>query len=370
MTIDGKQKPVLFAVLNWGMGHASRSVPLIRELQEQGVPVILASDGVAADLLRAEFPAQEVHVLPSYNVLYRHKNIYINVLLSLWTILTSIWREHQWLRKFVRQHQIQAIISDNRYGIRHTHIPSMLITHQFRFYGPWKWANKIGEWSVRWWARKYAEIWVPDWSGSNSLTGGMANWKYTRPALYYIGPLSRFHVVTDSDSERKLDIIVILSGPEPQRTLLEIDIHKQLQSIPGNHVVIRGTKELPHPDLNKPSYTRYDILASEELNRLVGHSTMQISRSGYSTVMDLTYSGIPALMIPTPGQIEQEFLMDYLQDKGPWIFQTQEKLDIPAAWKTLDHWSTRQSVRPSGNEANRAITSFLQRWTPGPIQSI
>lgn len=370
MTISGKQKPVLFAALNWGMGHASRSVPLIRELQKQGVPVILASDGVAADLLRAEFPAQEVHELPSYNVQYRHKNIYINVLRSLWTILTAIWKEHQWLRKFVRQHHIQAIISDNRYGIRHVHIPSMLITHQFRFYGPWKWANKIGEWSVRWWARKYNEIWVPDWAGSESLTGGMADWRYVHPPVYYLGPLSRFHVVQERPSAKQVDILVILSGPEPQRTQLEVDIHRQLQRIPGNHVLIRGTKDQPHPEINNPYYTRHDLLAAELLIEFVNQSTMQISRSGYSTVMDLTYSGIPALMIPTPGQIEQEFLMDYLQDRGPWIFQTQENLDITAAWETLDQWSNTQSIRPSGKEASNAITSFLQRWTPGPIRSI
>ncbi len=367
---SGKQKSVLFATLNWGMGHASRSVPLIRELHKKGVPVIFASDGVAAELLRAEFPGQEVYELPSYNVRYEKRNIYVNVLRSLWNILSAIWSENLWIRSFLKKHHIQAIISDNRYGIRHSSIPSILITHQFRFYGPCKWANKIGEWSVQWWARKYTEIWVPDWSGTHSLTGDMANWKFIRPPVYYLGPLSRFNVVSVPSSDKKIDIIAILSGPEPQRTQLEIDIHNQLENIPGNHVVIRGTNEHPHPDVDNPSYIRFDLLAAEELNRLVGQSYMQISRSGYSTVMDLTYSGIPALMIPTPGQIEQEFLMVYLKDRGPWVFQMQDKLDIMAAWQTRDQWSNTKTIRPSGNEANIAITSFLKRWTTGQIRSI
>lgn len=363
MNTRGKQKPVLFAALNWGMGHASRSVPLIRALQEKRIPVILASDGVAAELLRKEFPELYIHELPSYQVRYDTDNIYWNVLRSLWSILSAIWAEHQWLRSFLRSHDLFAIISDNRYGIRSTRVPSVLITHQFRFFGPWKWANRIGEWSVRWWARKFSEIWVPDWQGDHSLSGGMANWKYTRPPVYYLGPLSRFELHVRSTDKKEFDVIVILSGPEPMRTQLEVAVDKQLKGIPGKHILIRGTRESAPAELAHPPYTRFDLLAADELNRLVALSTMQISRSGYSTVMDLTYSGIPALMIPTPGQIEQEFLAEYLWGKGPWLFQSQDKLDIQSAWLTLDTWAAIPPLQPSGKEAIQAVTSFLQRWT-------
>ncbi|MCF8238083.1 MAG: hypothetical protein K9I85_08000 [Saprospiraceae bacterium] len=370
MTQVGEQKPVLFAVLNWGMGHASRSVPLIRAFQEKGISVILAADGAAADLLQAEFPDQTIHELPSYNVRYQTRNIYWNVLRSLVTILISIWAEHQWLRAFVRKQPLRAIISDNRYGIRLSGIPSILITHQLRFFGPWAWANRIGQLAVRWWSRKYTEIWVPDWEGANALSGGMASWTFTRPPILYLGPLSRFGILSKPSAAPKVDIIAILSGPEPQRTYLERLISNQLTTIPGKHVLIRGTKQSPPPGLKHPNITCYDLLAAEELQVLVSHSIMQISRSGYSTVMDLTYSGIPALMIPTPGQIEQEFLADHLRGKGPWIFHTQDKLDIQTAYYSRAFWADIPSKRPDGKEAERAVTSFLQRLATIEARSV
>ncbi len=102
MMQSGEQKPVLFAVLNWGIGHASRSVPLIRALQNKGIPVILASDGVAADLLRIEFPGQIIHELPTYTIRYSRQNMYWNVLRSLWIILSAIWAEQRWIRAIIR----------------------------------------------------------------------------------------------------------------------------------------------------------------------------------------------------------------------------------------------------------------------------
>lgn len=361
MKTPADQRPVLFAALNWGMGHASRSVPLIRELQRQHIPLILGSDGVAAELLRAEFPDVQIMELPSYKVSYPSRNIYINVLKSVWTILLAILAERRWLRALHHETPLRAVISDNRYGLRLSGIPSVLITHQLHFNGPWAWANRIGEWSVRWWARRFTEIWVPDWAGDLSLSGGMATWKYTQPPVHYLGPLSRFPLHEHAGVKYEYDIIAVLSGPEPQRSYFEQILRHQMNGIEGRHLMVRGTREPVPVDWPEVTFEVMNILPAEQLNELVTRSTIQISRSGYSTVMDLVYSGIPALMVPTPGQIEQEYLAVYLLGKGPWCFQSQDELDVQKAWSTMKNWVQDQLIRPSGNEAEEAITSFLQR---------
>ncbi len=235
------------------------------------------------------------------------------------------------------------------------------MSHQFQFYGSCKWADKIGQGIVKFWAQKFNEIWVPDWEGSSSLCSGMAMWKHNRPPAYYIGPLSRFEIPLIQASDKEVDIIAILSGPEPQRTQLEERVSAQLAIIPGNHILIRGTMEKPTYNIDNQRVTSYDILPGVKLDQLIARSAMQISRSGYSSIMDLTYSGIPALLIPTPGQIEQEYLAIHLKDKGPWLFQHQDELDIEKAWRTRERWANKQSNRPTGEEASQAVTSFLQR---------
>lgn len=356
------ETPVLYAALNWGMGHASRSVPLIRALKEAGIPVILASDGVAAELLKAEFPEDQIIQLPSYKVSYPTRNIYLNVLLSVFSILGAIRKERRWLRDYLRTHSLRAVITDNRYGLRTKQVPCFLVTHQLHFAGNWAWANHVGEWAVRWWTRRFSEIWVPDWPGDRSLSGGMASWNYSDPPVLMIGPLSRFPVDPRNNRNPDTDIIAILSGPEPQRTQFEDLIRYQLAHIPGQHILVRGTRD-PYPSAeDSKSLKVIDLLPAEDLQRLVANARMQVSRSGYSTVMDLVYSGIPALMVPTPGQIEQEFLALHLEGKGPWTFQAQDHLDLQQAWASFSSWSVQRMERPTGHEAREAIHGFIQRW--------
>lgn len=326
---------VLFAVLNWGMGHASRSVPIIRKLQAQGHEVVLASDGVALELLNAEFPNLPSIELPGYNVHYPTKNIYVNVLLSTWAIIRAVRAERRWLRQYLRDNPtIDWIFSDNRYGIHSTKLPSILITHQLKLFGKWPLANCLGEWYIHKQIHYFTAVWVPDWEGVHSLTGGMADKGNIKVPVRYIGPLSRFPAsqLAPYRSEADVDILAVLSGPEPQRQYFEKAVLHQLSDIPGHHVLIRGTKTPSDSQHPASHITIYDILPAAELFKLIVRAKMQVSRSGYSTVMDLVYSGIPALMVPTPGQFEQEFLTQWLVGKGPWIFQTQDRLDLKSAF--------------------------------------
>ncbi len=341
------------------MGHASRSVPIIRAFQEKGIHISLASDGVAADLFRAEFPHLVVHELPSYKVSYPSANIYLNVLWSTWNILTAKRKERRWLRQFRKTNNLDAVISDNRYGLRAKDITSVLITHQLQLYGDWAWGNRLGEFIIRRWIRKFTEVWVPDWQGASSLTGGMATWQYSHPPVHYIGPISRFHVA-NTDQPKDIDIIAILSGPEPQRTYLEQKVREQLLGIEGHHLLIRGTKEMADRDfVQAPNLKIIHFLPAVDLQQWISQSRMLISRSGYSTVMDLVYSGISALMIPTPGQFEQEFLCTYLQGKGPWQFQDQKDMDIAHAWLMREKYNNPLVQKPTGKEAGEIVDRFI-----------
>jgi hypothetical protein len=328
---------------------------------DKGIKVSLASDGVAADLFKKEFPDVMLYELPGYKVSYPSRNVYVNVLRSAFFIWRAILQEGRWLQRLQKQIHFDAIISDNRYGVRLNGIPSILITHQLQLYGSWAWANRIGEFFIRQWIRRFDEVWVPDWSGPESLTGGMAEWAYLQPPVYYIGPLSRFQPVS-GEGRKKYDIIAVISGPEPQRSHFEEAIRRQIASIPGNHLLIRGTREPAPEQWIHPSNTLIlDLLPADDLQDLIAQSRMLIGRSGYSTVMDLVYSGIPALMVATPGQFEQEFLTIHLRDKGRWVFQQQDSLDLALAWQDLPTCSTQEQPKVDGGEAKRAIQSFMER---------
>lgn len=353
---------VLFAVLNWGMGHASRSVPLIRAIQRSGADISLASDGVAMELLQREFPELNLYILPGYNVTYPSKSIYVNVLRSGFHILGAIRRERNWLARYRKENQVDLIVSDNRYGIVAPDIPSVLITHQLSLYGKSKFSNHIGEALIRRMILRFSELWIPDWEGDRSLTGGMATWKHERPPRYYTGPLSRFSPVP-RETKKDHDLIAVLSGPEPQRSLFEEKIRQQFSQIPGNHVLVRGTREAAPAHFVKSDYVKeIDLLPANELQQWIARSRMQISRSGYSTIMDLVFSGVPALMVPTPGQFEQEYLCLHLQGKGPWIFQQQDRLDIEAAWQALGQLASATLAPPPPDANDRFLAGFYQRW--------
>lgn len=237
----------------------------------------------------------------------------------------------------------------------------MFITHQLRLYGEWAWANRIGEYIIRRWTRNFSEVWVPDWQGTYSLTGGMASWRYTNPPVQYIGPLSRFQI-NAGINQKDIDILAILSGPEPQRTYFEEKVLAQLSTLNGQHILIRGTKTPLNPNIIPGSNLEIiDFLPAADLQQLVVRAKMQVSRSGYSTVMDLVYSGIPALMVPTPGQFEQEYLCTFLENKGPWQFQSQQSLNIALAWKKVTATTEYKSNSPSGTEAMEIVDHFIKQ---------
>lgn len=309
-------KKILVAPLDWGLGHATRCVPLIKALCEINCEVWLAGEGPQEDLLRKEFPALPFLPLKGYRIKYGKRNLTGNILMQIPSILRSIKEENRWLKDQVAKHAFDSVISDNRYGLYHEKIFSVFVTHQLRIKSPYgRWSeNLLQQWNYKF-INRFNECWVPDDADENNLAGELSHpEKLPAIPVKYIGPLSRF-VCRESHEEKKGHLLFILSGPEPQRTLFEEKILEQVSQYAGTVTVLRG---LPSSEKIIPSTDQilfYNHLPAEDLNEEIWKAEFIISHSGYSTVMDIAALQKKSILVPTPGQTEQEYLADYLMKK-------------------------------------------------------
>lgn len=301
-------------------------MPLIKYLLERGADVVIASDGRAADLLRAEFP-QLVHLpLPPYNVTYRTDNMFVNLAPQAPYIFWAIAKEHQTTRQIVQQHGIDAIISDNRFGVHYKGIPNYFISHQIDIQIPFsKPLQHFINWLNRRYIQRFEACWVPDVSGEPNLSGVLGHPADT-VALRYIGVLSRLHY---APTPKRYHALILLSGAEPQRTYLEERIRKQIAALPDKQfVLVRGVTNHPPTWHTSGNLTEISYLTTDTLNQYLLASEVIITRSGYSTIMDLSVTGNRAILIPTPGQTEQEYLAEELHRKGIFLHQKQNAVNI------------------------------------------
>jgi len=312
--------------INWGLGHATRCIPIIKALKQQGFTPILASDGAAFLLLKAEFPNLVCLELPSYNITYAKKGKFFKykLLKDSPKILKNIKVEKLATDKIIADYHISGIISDNRFGVFSEKIPSVFITHQLQVLsGNTTWlSTKIHKKIID----KYHECWVPDAVGMTNLSGKLGHIDTPLPNLKYIGPLSR---LTKQKIPIKHDIIVILSGPEPQRQFLETKLLHELAAYQGNILFVKGIVETAMTKEIIGNMTIYNYMTSDRLEKAINESALVISRSGYTTIMDLAKLEKQAFFIPTPGQFEQEYLAERLQETGlvPYCKQDEFSLD-------------------------------------------
>ena len=348
---------VLVAPLDWGLGHATRCIPIINALNQQGVRVIVAANPAQNTLLKSEFPEIEFIEIPGYEIRYKGGILLKwNLLIRIPSFLKQIKRENRWLDDILQRYSIDAVISDNRFGFFYKKCPCVFITHQLQIQSgigtslnaalnpknsgdqvrrtpPFtrRWSLAAGRWInrriLKWnyaLIEKFSSCWIPDLAGKFSVAGQLSH--PTRlPAMpvKYIGILSRFHATEKNIQNNTL--LILLSGPEPQRSELENILFSQLANSTINTIVVRG---LPGSDLSIP-YIRQGVqiwnhLSSNALNELLNNSEYIVTRSGYSTVMDLLTVKKNAILVPTPGQTEQEYLGYYLHEKK-WMFTVEQK---------------------------------------------
>lgn len=348
---------ILVCSLNWGLGHAARDVPLIRRLLNLGHEVILAGDGATMDLLKAEFPELDTRRFRSVvRVRYSmHLPAWLKITLLSPFILYEVFAEHFSLKRIIRQVRPDVVISDNRYGLWNSRVRSILITHQLsirlpRFAGFLEYPAYL---VLRAFIEKFDRCWIPDFPGETNLSGDLSH-RYPLPRnAVFIGAMSRFAKPLAApagiaagfaakpglSTPKPLNLLIILSGPEPQRSMLHKIILKQIFSLRYTCVILEGLPgKLKRVDLTS-NVTTYSHLPSADLRNLLLSAEHVICRAGYTGIMDLALMQKKALIIPTPGQTEQEYLAGYLAGKGMFLTCSQDELDIVAALEDLSDFS-------------------------------
>ncbi len=329
---SAEKKRILVAPLDWGLGHATRSIPLIIELLNQNVDVVLAADGRPYDLLQREFPSLPIVRLSGYGIRYSEDgNIVSEMLRQLPRIAASVIREHRTLSKLIKDLKIDAVISDNRFGLFSRCVPCIYVTHQIAIRMPrsLEWFSRTALMMHELLIRRYDECWIPDHAEEANLSGSLSH-GFPLPAnARYIGPLSRFK--TDPNAKLDYDVVAVLSGPEPQRTIFEGIIVEQLRNSQWKSLVVRGVPEKSQHMKLSDSLSVVSFLESDALSRAMQSAAVIVARPGYSTLMDLALIGRQAILVPTPGQTEQEYLANTLKSKGLFCIQEQENFDLKKA---------------------------------------
>ena len=321
---------ILVAPLDWGLGHATRCVPIVKEFLRQGAEVELAVVKANAGFFREVFPELRQRVAPGYNVVYPKYGFNM----ALWLLknsahLNAVMRyEKRYAEEMVERHGYDVLFSDNRFAFFSKKAYSVYMTHQRRIAFPPAVAALEGV-GVRWHRarmRNFDEVWVPDVEAAPGYAGALSHLPSLRgaenvPKVKFVGPLSRFDEVAGSLNAGSLKagkyrVVAVISGVEPARTQFENRLRDILRDVPGNHLMILGKPQPPRRHWTEGNIEFVTHLPTGEFARAVRDADWVISRGGYSTVMDMAYLGAKCIFVPTPGQYEQVVLARDLATAG------------------------------------------------------
>ena len=320
------KKRILVAPLNWGLGHATRCIPIINSLLKHNFKVIISANGRSFYLLKEEFPELEFVKIEGINVKYpRFFPMSISLFFQIPKILFAIYWENKTLKKIVEKYKIDGIISDNRFGLFHKKVKSVFITHQLQIQSPYlkNFIQKINYYFIN----KFNMCWVMDDEKKN-LAGELSKPKKLPNNYKYIGLHSRLEF---SKKAKKYKLCFILTGPEPQRTSFEKIIMQSVKEREEKIVIILGKTEEEKKITTKNNKTIISSSNTSEINKYILESEIIIARSGYSTIMDLQKMQSKAIFVPTPGQTEQEYLAKSLKERGVCFYQKQNEFDLNKA---------------------------------------
>ena len=323
------KRRVLIAPFDWGLGHATRCIPIIHALQILNYEVVIASDGAATKLLSEEFPEIRIIPLDGYHIHYAStaKGLFWKLLLQIPKNLSSIQQEQSWLKKVIEHEKIDLVISDNRYGLYSTKIPSIFITHQLLIKTPVTFLERFIQKINYHFINRFSACWVPDAAGDINVAGELSHPKIL-PAIpvHYLGLMSRMQPIDIVSNQ--FDYCFLISGPEPQRTILEEKILEIVPKLSGTAIIVRGLPS-SNTNLNVSNDTKvFNHLPTKDLRELIAASKLVICRSGYTSVMELIGMNKNALLIPTPGQTEQEYLANKLALEGRFLMVSQDEFEL------------------------------------------
>jgi len=335
----------LVAPLNWGIGHATRCIPIIYKLIECDFNPIIASDGYALKLLQKEFTQLQSIELPSYNISYPKNGNLLKwkLLFDTPRVLKTIKKEKKLIEQIIEKENVIGIISDNRFGARSDKVPSVFITHQLNVLSgnTTYFSSKLHQKFIN----KFDKCWIPDLESEKSLAEQLSHSNKIKKQQF-IGFLSRFK---KKELKIKYDLLVLLSGVEPLRTQLENKLIKELKEYSGKVLFVRGIVEEHQKKREKGNIIYYNFLLTDELENAINGSELVLARSGYSTIMDLAVLGKKAFFIPTTGQYEQEYLAERIQNLkiAPYSSTKEFKIKMLDEVKNYDGFGKNSSeIKP------------------------
>ncbi len=328
-------KRVLFAIHDWGLGHASRSLVLIRALVERGNQVtILMAPSAGLELLRSEL-GDACEFYPYADIPKPFSRFaplfYVRMSLSMPVVWTRFKLEHRLTERLVRARHIDLVVSDSRFGVWSHEVPSYCIFHSLRQIIPGRlgWMERMVEWGQRGLLKGFRKVLIPDVRENGGLSGDLGHdpaLDWGKGRLVYLGPLAD---VYRPGFDRDIDYFFSVSGIEPQRGILAKRVMAALPKLSGRIVVTLGRPESAGEQRRIHGATVYGYLNREQQAQILTRSRIIISRSGYTTLMELSELGKQALFIPTPAQSEQEYLARFHRQQGHVWSTTQRALDIP-----------------------------------------
>jgi UDP:flavonoid glycosyltransferase YjiC (YdhE family) len=322
--------------------------------------VVIGGSGESLELLKADFPGLKYFNLPGYRPVYASNgNMVVKMLQQLPKFVSVIREEHRVLESIVQSEGINIVISDNRYGCWSALARSVFITHQLNILLPrgLNWLSPAVNYFNHKLIRKFSNCWVPDFKDDEQSLAGKLSVSdiQLHPRVTYIGPLSRF--APTSEVANDYDVACILSGPEPQRSIMENLVLPQLRQSGLRYVVAKGK----FANVTSTSPREVDFMGAEKLRDAIASSSIVIARSGYSTLMDLSALGKKAIVVPTPGQTEQEYLADRWDRRDVVYAVRQDKFDLQAALRDASNRKGFSADRKQGDLFGPAIDSLISQ---------
>ncbi len=309
---------VLFTPLNWGLGHATRLVPVINGFLNKNCKVIIAANGEPLEFLKRQFKNVTFVTLPGAKITYGKKPFFVlKLLLQMPGFLFCTITEKYRVNKLVNEHKVTIIVSDNRYGCYNKRVKSIIITHQLfiKLKGALKIFSQFLPFVTKHLISKFNECWVPDFENfEQSLSGSLSHGKNLPKNVKYIGPLSRFAVASVPNItlfKNNYKVLALISGPEPEQTIFKQKLAKQLQNIGDNALIITAKNG------GKAQYAQGCVTFLNNINDDLLYSYLLttpkiICRCGYTSVMDFYTLKITAVWSATAGQTEQEYLLQHI----------------------------------------------------------
>lgn len=351
---------VLFAVHDWGLGHATRCLVLIRGLLEAGHSVSVLSYGRALRLLRQELAdaCEFIELRDIPKPLSRHAAaFYVKMSLSLPQVFLTFHRERRAVERLCAGGRFDRIVSDSRFGVCHPSIPSYYLFHSLRQIIPGRprCLERLVELSQQRLLADGHKILIPD-EAQNGLAGDLCHnvdpsWN---GRIEYIGILSS---VERTAEEPDLDYFISVSGAEPQRTIFENMVLNQVRHLPGRVVVALGRPETSPAVEQDGRITVYSYLDRARQQQFMNRARLIITRSGYTTLMELAELGKRALLIPTVGQSEQEYLARHHEKRRNLHYVLQHKLDLAQDAQAAADYAGLPALPPTRQSVGRFLAA-------------